>query len=241
MRHLEGIANRAREVAAQREISLDQAYREALAMCIEERTRIPRTDGPKRIALFVGAPGVGKTTTLAKIAAQEDERDDRVSLMTTDTFRIGAEEQLRTYADLLQVSFATAVSPEAVCERVETWGDRRILIDSAGRGRADRQAMGELLEIRQALGERAAVHLVVSAETKEADLRDQVRRYAPLHPDSVIVTKMDESDHLSDMANVLLDETTPPLLWFGTGQRVPEDLTLPDAKELAEQLLEEAA
>ncbi len=238
MRHLEGIANRAREVALERKISVEQAYREALAMRLEECTSIPRTDGPERIALFVGAPGVGKTTTLAKIAAQEDERDDRVSLMTTDTFRIGAEEQLRTYADLLQVSFATAVSPQAVRERVKSWGDRRILIDSAGRGRADRAAMGELLEIRQALGERAAVHLVVSAETKEADLRDQVRRYAPLHPDSVIVTKMDESDHLSDMANVLLDETTPPLSWFGTGQRVPEDLTLPDTKEFAEQLLE---
>lgn len=241
MRHLERIAKTAREIASEREISLEHAYRAALAKQIEERTIIPRSDCPQRIALFVGAPGVGKTTTLAKIAAQEDERDDRVSLMTTDTFRIGAEEQLRTYADLLQVSFATAVSPQAVRERVERWGDRRILIDSAGRGRSDRGAMGELLEMRQILGERAAVHLVISAETKEADLREQVRRYAPLRPDSVIVTKMDESDHWSDLANVLLDETTPPLLWFGTGQRVPEDLTLPDPKEFAEQLLEDAA
>ncbi|MCH7866279.1 MAG: flagellar biosynthesis protein FlhF [Myxococcales bacterium] len=241
MRHLERIAATAKELATEGQTSLELAYREALAARIEERIVIPRSDRPERVELFVGAPGVGKTTTLAKIAAQEDERDDRVSLMTTDTFRIGAEEQLRTYADLLQVSFATAVSPRAVGDCVKQWGNRRILIDSAGRGRSDRAAMGELLEIRRTLGSQAMVHLVLSAETKEADLREQVRRYAPLHPDSIIVTRMDESDHWADVANVLLDETTPPLMWLGTGQRVPEDLMLPDSRDLAEQLLEEAA
>lgn len=241
MRHLERVATMAQQLVTDRQISLSLAYEEALAERLEQRIVIPRADRTERIALFVGAPGVGKTTTLAKIAAQEDERDDRVSLLTTDTFRIGAEEQLRTYADLLQVSFATAVSPAAVGECVKRWKNRRILIDTAGRGRSDREAMGELLDIRKAMGPRALVHLVLSAETKEADLREQVRRYAPLHPDSIIVTRMDESDHWADLANVLLDETTPPLLWLGTGQRVPEDLTLPDARELSEQLLEAAA
>ncbi|MCP5039732.1 MAG: flagellar biosynthesis protein FlhF [bacterium] len=241
MRHAERIGAVAKTTATDEDLPLDRALSRALAAGLEARTVIPRMDRPERIALFVGAPGVGKTTTLAKIAAQEDDREDRVSLLTTDTFRIGAEEQLRTYADLLHVSFATAATPVAVKQRVDAWGDRRILVDSAGRGRADREAMGELLGIREALGDRAAVHLVLSAETKEADLREQVRRYAPLHPEATIVTKLDESDHLADVANVLLDENTPPLLWFGTGQRVPEDLTLPDAREFAEQILECAA
>lgn len=241
LRHAERIGAEAESIAAEETLPVDRALSRALAAGLEARTVIPRRDRPGRVALFVGAPGVGKTTTLAKIAAQEDERDDRVSLLTTDTFRIGAEEQLRTYADLLQVSFATAATPVALRQRLEAWGDRRILVDSAGRGRADRAAMGELLEIREALGDRAAVHLVLSAETKEADLRDQVRRYAPLHPAATIVTKVDESDHLVDVANVLLDDNTPPLLWLGTGQRVPEDLTLPDPGEWAEQILERAA
>jgi flagellar biosynthesis protein FlhF len=241
MRHLERIASGARELAAEGNVSVEQAYKTVLAKELEETMVIPRQDDDARVALFVGAPGVGKTTTLAKIAAQEDERDDRVSLMTTDTFRIGAEEQLRTYADLLQVSFATAVSPKAVQEQLSSWAGRRILIDSAGRSRSDRSAMKDLLDLRQALGDRAAVHLVVAADTKESDLRDQLRRYSPLHPDSVIATKMDETDQWSDLANVLLDETTPPLVWLGTGQRVPEDLTLPDPEELASHLLEDAA
>ena len=241
IRHLEKISAAAIEMSREHNIEPAQAQREALANLIESRTLIPRADRPERIDLFVGAAGVGKTTTLAKLAAQEDERDDRVSLMTTDTFRIGAEEQLRTYADLLQVSFATAVSPQAVADQVQKWDGRRILIDSAGRGRSDREAMGALQGIRQILGERAAVHLVVSAETQEAVLREQVRRYSPLHPNSIIVTKMDENDQVADLTNVLLDETTPPLQWFGTGQRVPEDLRLPDPKEIADQILEDAA
>lgn len=241
MRHLEKIGKLGREIAADQGIPLDHAYRMALAKKIDERTLIPREDNVRRVALFIGAPGVGKTTTLAKIAAQEDVREDRVSLLTTDTFRIGAEDQLRTYADLLQVSFATAVSPASACERVEAWRNRRVLIDTAGRSRGDRSALAELVKLRELLGNSAMVHLVLSAETKESDLREQIRRFSPLHPDSVIVTKTDESDDLSEVTNVLLDETTPPLLWWGTGQRVPEDLKLPDPDELAAQLLEVAA
>ena len=241
MRHLEKVGKLGREIASDQGVPLDHAYRLALANQIDDHIVIPREDESRRVALFVGAPGVGKTTTLAKIAAQEDVREDRVSLLTTDTFRIGAEDQLRTYADLLQVSFATAVSPSSASECIEGWRDRRVLIDTAGRSRGDRSALGEIVKLRELLGDRALVHLVLSAETKEADLREQIRRFAPLHPDSVIVTKTDESDDLSEITNVLLDDTTPPLVWLGTGQRVPEDLRLPDPGELAAQLLENAA
>ncbi|MDP6980476.1 MAG: flagellar biosynthesis protein FlhF [Myxococcota bacterium] len=240
-RHAERIAARASGLAMDASIPSEKTLLQGLVDELEANILIPRSDQAPPISFFVGAPGVGKTTTLAKIAAQEDERDDRVSLLTTDTFRIGAEDQLRTYADLLQVPFATAASPEVLAQRVEAFEGSRILIDSAGRGRHDVEAMGDLIELRDRLGERAAVHLVLSAETKEADLRDQVRRYSALRPDDTIVTKVDESDDFTSMANVLLDQATPPLLWLGTGQRVPEDLVLPEADQLAAQLLEAAA
>ena len=239
-RHAERVGARAHELAEGSGEPGEAELVRGLASELDARILIPRPDEAKPISLFVGAPGVGKTTTLAKVAAQPDDRDERVSLLTTDTFRIGAEDQLRTYAELLQVPFATAASPDALAQRVEA-GERRILIDSAGRGRHDLQAMGDLIELRERLGESAAVHLVLSAETKEADLRDQIRRYAALRPDDTIVTKVDESEDLTSVANVLLDDATPPLLWLGTGQRVPEDLEVPEAHVIASRLLEAAA
>lgn len=240
-RHADRIAARALAWRSENTGDDSLAIRHGLEAELDAHIRIPRDDETPKISLFVGAPGVGKTTTLAKIAAQRDGADARVSLLTTDTFRIGAEDQLRTYAELLQVPFATAASPEALAQRVEAFEGRRILIDSAGRGRHDLEAMGDLIQLRERLGERAAVHLVLAADTKEADLRDQLRRYAPLRPDDTIVTKLDESDDFTSVANVLLDDATPPLLWLGTGQRVPEDLAVPEAHELAGQLLERAA
>jgi flagellar biosynthesis protein FlhF len=213
----------------------------ALARRLDPVLLPPRDDDRAPVTLFVGPTGVGKTTTLAKLAAREQHRVGDVSLATTDTFRIGAEDQLRTYAGLLAVPFGVARSAEELAERVATWRGRRVLVDTAGRSRRDPGSLAELCRLRERLGLRARVHLVLSATTKDGDLRAELDRYAPLRPDSLIVTKLDESEGLANVANLLLDAGSPPLAWLGTGQRVPEDLAAPDPRALAEQVLEEAA
>ncbi len=222
-------------------LSEREANRLALLGLLEERLVPARPDDPARARLLVGAPGVGKTTTLAKMAARDEAREERVSLITTDSFRIGAEEQLRIYADLLQLPLDTALSAEDVRSALSRRGARRVYIDTPGRGTRDEAALGDLMSIREALGARGRVELVVEATTQEADLRAQLHRFAPLRPDALIVTKVDESRDLRGLLNVVLDPGTPPLQWVGMGQNVPEDLAVAEPELLCSWLEGEAA
>lgn len=120
-------------------------------------------------------------------------------------------------------------------------GRRPVMVDTAGHSRAESDAVADLLQLREALGSRARVHLVLSATTKEADLRAEIDRYRPLAPEAVVVTKTDESGDLANVVNVLLDESSLPLAWIGIGQRVPEDLEVPDPERLAERVMGAAA
>lgn len=219
----------------------DEALEASLARALDPRLAVPRPDRDAHaLELFVGPTGVGKTTTLAKLAARAEHEGGGVSLMTTDTFRIGAEAQLRTYAELIGVPFEVAGSPSDLSSRLRHHPGRRTLIDSAGRGR-DEGAIAELARYRAALGPRARVHLVLSATTKDEELRSELARYRPLAPDSLVMTKLDECDTLGNVANLLLDEATPPLAWTTHGQRVPEDLELPQPATLARTLARSAA
>jgi flagellar biosynthesis protein FlhF len=193
------------------------------------------------ISIFVGPTGVGKTTTLAKIAARERDSKKGVALVTTDTQRIGAEEHLKIFSELLDVSFAVAGSPGELRDRVRGAGKRRVLVDTAGRSCRDSSAISELCHLRDEFGKRVHVHLVLSATTKDADLRREVDGYRPVAPDSLIITKMDESEDCGNVANLLLDGNGPPLRWLTAGQRVPEDLTVPDPRGLADRILGEMA
>lgn len=204
---------------------------------LETRVEAPRDDGRGRVALLVGATGVGKTTTLAKLAAREARAAEEVAVLSTDSFRVGAEDQLRSYAELLGVPFGLALSPQDLAQRVGRLGARRVFVDTAGRAPGDAAAFEELLRVRELLGPRGSVHLVVSATTKSEDLLAQLDHYRPLAPDSLIVTKVDESDRLGNVANLVLDGAAPPLAWVGTGQRVPEDLGVPDPSAFATRIV----
>ncbi len=208
--------------------------REALLQQLDARLAPPRDDEGPRIRLLVGATGVGKTTTLAKLAARGECGARGVAVVSTDGFRVGAEGQLRTYADLLGVPFALATSAEDLLRQVERFGGRRIWIDTAGRGPGDEVGLGELLRCRNALGDRARVDLVLSATTRAEDQRREIARHRALRPDGLIVTKVDETSSPAGVVDLALDDGLPPLRWLGTGQRVPEDLRVPDPAQLAD-------
>lgn len=214
-----------------------RALGEALAARLDPHLEPPRPDLAAGVELLVGAPGVGKTTSLAKLAAREEQQDGRCVLLTTDVGRVGAEEQLRGLADHLHVPFDVAATPQELAQRVARLGRRRVWVDTAGLAAQDGAALCDLARARALLGRRARVHLVVSATTKSNDLLAELDRFRLLRPDSLIVTRVDASRDLGNVATLLFEPDAPPLSWMGNGQRIPEDLWLPGPEELATRIL----
>jgi flagellar biosynthesis protein FlhF len=213
----------------------------ALAARLDACLLPPREDVAGRIDLFVGATGVGKTTTLAKIAGYRGRDTRSVEVVSTDVHRFGGTEPLRSYAKRIGASFAAVADPEQLERMRNKAGRRQLLVDTAGHGPADTASFTELKRYREALGSGARVQLVLSATTKEQDLMEQLVRYRPLQPDGIVVTRVDEALCLGNIANVLLDPEAPPLSWWTDGQSVPADLHIPDPEQLATRILEGAS
>ncbi|HPG25952.1 MAG TPA: flagellar biosynthesis protein FlhF [Myxococcota bacterium] len=208
---------------------------------LESKLAPPRPDEGSRVRVLVGAPGVGKTTTLAKLAARDEEGEREVALVALDHYRIGAPEQLRAYADLLDSPFCEVGDASELPRVVDRLRGRAVLVDTAGRGPRDEEALASLRPIRDLLGRRVSIELVVDATARREVQRAQLARFAALSPDRVILAKTDECDSLADVANLVLDADCPPVCWMGTGQRVPEDLELVEPGRLVQAVLGEAA
>lgn len=218
-----------------------QALKQVLVDALDRKLVPARPEAPTQAELLIGAPGVGKTTSLAKLAAGPFKAQGPLSLITTDTLRLGAEAQLRGYAQSLSLPFLAAVSANDLQGERVMHPDRRLLVDTAGRSANDPIAVADLINCRASLGPRTRVHLVLSATTKSEDLVRQIQRYQPLRPDGLIVTKLDESRDVGNVVDVLLRPETPPLFWICDGQRVPDDLHLPQPELLAQRVLGIAA
>jgi flagellar biosynthesis protein FlhF len=183
----------------------------------------PPWSGGRAWAL-VGPTGAGKTTTLAKLAAHFSiKQAKKVRLITIDTYRIGALDQLRTYARLLGLPLSVATHPEELAPLVENLGAEELaLIDTAG---SSPHNAGMLRELRDFLTVSPVIgsHLVLSATTKESDLGRIIDRFSGLGLESFVCTKLDETEVLIPLFNQLVPQRRP-LSFLTCGQRVPEDL-----------------
>lgn len=192
----------------------------------------------ERCEVFVGPPGVGKTTTIAKIAAQERVRHNRaLNLVSADGFRAGAIEQLRGYAEIMAVPFRAARTAEDLDEAIAS-SRHPVLIDTAGRSKDD----AEGAEVIEAVcrKRRVRTHLVLAADTAPSTARKVMDRYAPLQPSRVVITKLDEADSVMPLFGVVRERGLP-VSYVTTGQRVPEDLARATPANLAALLLGEPA
>ena len=190
---------------------------------------------------MVGAPGVGKTTSLAKLAVRNEEGERDVALASLDHYRIGATAQLRDFAALLGAPFCEVGNVADLAGVVERFRGSSVLVDTAGRSAGDGPTLGTLTTLRKTLGKRLCVDLVIDATAKRRVQRALVERFASLVPDRILITKTDECDSMADVANLALDEDCAPICWLGTGQRVPEDLEVANARSLARSVLGRAA
>jgi flagellar biosynthesis protein FlhF len=184
----------------------------------------------KRIAL-VGPTGVGKTTTIAKMAASQLLKGTtRIALITIDTYRIAAVEQLKVYGEIMNLPVEVVTTPEQLQQAIARHRDKElILIDTAGRSPRDDMSIAELAAF---LGHaNTENHLVLSATTRDRELSEVVQRFGriPLH--SLVFTKLDECEQCGTLLNISLTQQLP-LSFLTNGQRVPEDLMEADAEAI---------
>jgi flagellar biosynthesis protein FlhF len=194
--------------------------------------------GRPRVIALVGPTGVGKTTTVAKLAATYKLRHHKkVGLITSDTYRIAAVEQLRTYAGIIGLEIKVVTTPEEMGIAIEELSDMDVLIiDTAGRSQNNAKRLDEL----KALAEAACpdeTHLVLSTTVGENVLRKTAERFMPLGPDRCILTKLDEAVTTGPIAG-LTGRIGLPLSFVTVGQEVPDDIEPARADRLARAVLD---
>ena len=186
----------------------------------------PASNGIK-LVFFIGPTGVGKTTTIAKIASKfrVDEKK-KVALLTADTYRIAAAEQLRTYANILEVPFRVIYTVEEINKALEDFKDYDyILIDTAGHSHQNSTQKDNMRNIIHSVDDRveSEVHLVLSATTKYKDLISIADSYKEMADYKLIFTKLDETTTLGNLLNLRL-YTGASLSYVTYGQNVPDDI-----------------
>ncbi|MGC5771470.1 flagellar biosynthesis protein FlhF [Paenibacillus pabuli] len=194
-----------------------------------------------RIVYVAGPTGVGKTTTIAKLAAEQMfSKQRKVGFITSDTYRISAVEQLRTYASILNVPLEVVQSPGDTQRAISRLQEcDLIFMDTAGRNYRNELLVSELQSLLAPV-ENSETFLVLSMTSKSADMIQITEHFSKYGLDKVIFTKMDETGSCGPMFN-LLHRFPLKLAYVANGQNVPDDLLKPDAESLTRQLLGECA
>lgn len=193
---------------------------------------------PKYV-FFIGPTGVGKTTTIAKIASNlKIQKKAKVGLITSDTYRIAAVEQLRTYANILGIPLKVVYSEEEMAEAKEEYKDYDIvLIDTAGRSHKNAEQTEDIEHLVKVVPEEERdVYLVLSTTTKYRDLVKITETYSKLGKYNLIFTKLDETCCIGNILNIKM-LTGVALSYSTSGQNVPDDIEKINAQKIAKQLL----
>ena len=195
--------------------------------------------GPK-ILYFIGPTGVGKTTTIAKLASKLKVNDKkRIALLTTDTYRIAAAEQLRTYANILEVPFKVIYSPDELLAAIRDYSESDyILIDTAGHSHNNESQKSGTKQFLACVSDEydKQIYLVLSATTKYRDLKSVCETYAEFTDYSLIFTKLDETEALGNLYNIKL-RTGADMSYITVGQDVPDDIEEFSPQNTVKQLL----
>ncbi|MCM1111779.1 MAG: flagellar biosynthesis protein FlhF [Muribaculum sp.] len=200
---------------------------------------VPAEKGP-RVVFFIGPTGVGKTTTIAKLASNfVVEEKKKAALLTADTYRIAAAEQLRTYAQILEVPFRVIYSEEEVRDAVRDFHDfDYIFVDTAGHSHQNTEQLEKMKAYLDPLGDQAQIQifLVLSATTKYRDLLKIADNYKEIADYQLIFTKLDETASLGNLLNLKLYADTP-IAYITCGQNVPNDIEKFNPQKTVKQLL----
>lgn len=194
----------------------------------------------QKIMMLVGPTGVGKTTTLAKLAFRYAYGDKRykTGIITLDTYRIGAVEQLFQYAKMMKLPIIDSIEPKDLDEAIKSLSNCEIiLVDTIGNSQYDQSKLAKTKEFLMHSNAEIDVNLVVSANTKHEDLMEIYKNFSSLGIDTLIITKFDETKVFGNIFS-LIYETNIPLSFFSIGQEVPDDIEIATSDFLVRCILE---
>ncbi len=197
--------------------------------------------GDRRVVALVGPTGVGKTTTVAKLAAGfRIEARRRVGLLTIDTFRIAAVQQLRAYAEIMDLPMEVVEKPEQMRPALDRLGDvDLVLIDTAGRSPRSDARIDQLVDLLRS-AQPDETHLVLSSTSSASAIRLALQGFAPVRPTAAILTKLDETRQTAAVISAVVASDQfqgVPLSYTTNGQQVPDDIATADAESLLSRLL----
>lgn len=220
--------------------TLGQLVSRTLGSQLRASGPIEAISGKPRVIAFIGPTGVGKTTTLVKLASQYSLLHQmKVALLTADTYRIGAVEQLRIYRDIIDIPFEAVNTPEEVGPAVKRYADRDLIFfDTAGRSPQNRRQIQDLRAFLDA-AKPTETHLCISATTKNADLLPIVGKFGLVPVNRFLVTKLDETRSHGVILNLAANFQVP-ISYLTTGQNVPNDIEVATPERMAELALGES-
>lgn len=196
-------------------------------------------EGKAKFVFFIGPTGVGKTTTIAKLASSlKIGRKAKVALFTADTYRIAAVDQLRSYATILNIPLRVIYSEQEMKEAMEDFKEYDIvLVDTAGRSHKNREQRDDIEKLIYSIPEeKREIYLVLSATTKYRDLVKITEAYAEITNYNLVFTKLDETSCIGNILNIKM-LTDAPLSYSTFGQNVPDDISKINPQNIAKQLL----
>ncbi len=243
--HLENIMNLTLEHMPARmknsSETIKRYFQVLLRKLIPVRVEAEVQKGNKRVMMFVGPTGVGKTTTIAKLAARYSyiqEKRSKVGIITLDTYRIGAVEQLFAYAKMMRLPIEDVVDPNDFNNALSSLSHCDvILIDTVGSSQYDKEKLVKLNKFLQNSQLQIDVNLVLSAGCKLEDLKEIYKNFSFLDIDTLIFTKFDETKAFGTIFSLIYD-TDKPVSYFSIGQEVPDDIVPASSDFLVECILE---
>lgn len=222
--------------------SILSAVYQKIILKLGEPKGIRLGDKPK-VVFFIGPTGVGKTTTIAKIASRfKLDQRARVAFITSDTYRIAAVEQLNTYASIIDSPVSVVYSADELESSLKEYKDYDlIMVDTAGRSHRCEEQMTELADLLDRMKScedqfDVEIYLTLSITTKYKDLVNITERYKDIENWALIFTKLDETCSLGNILNIRM-LTNAPLSYTTSGQNVPNDIEMINEQALAKQLL----
>jgi flagellar biosynthesis protein FlhF len=183
----------------------------------------------QKVFILVGPTGVGKTTTIAKLAAiyglgNEEVKPVSVRMITADNYRIGAKEQLETYGDIMEIPVSNVETFQEFKKKLALYQDvDLVLVDTTGKSPRDYKKLAEMREMLDAGRSYSETHLTLSTTTKIADIYEVLQQFEPFNYQSIVLTKLDETSNIGNVISTLY-EKNKPISFITFGQGVPQDI-----------------